>query len=109
MEISTEKKKGPGRPSDPNAIKYRSIGLRPKDWEYFKQWQSPNDEETNFTHALENLIAFAREFAPGGPMVEKPRDSQGRFLPGNGTSKMAICRRKRRERRALVSQESDMP
>lgn len=101
LDAEVPKKRGP-KPN-PDKLQFRSVGLRPADWEYFKQWQSPNDEETNFTHALESLIAFVKDFAPGGPMVEKQRDEKGRFLPENGTSKMAICRRKRRERRERES------
>jgi hypothetical protein len=92
------KNKG-GRPPNPNKRTFMHIGLRPADMEYLKKWQSESGEETNFNDAIERIVEFLRIFAPGGPMVEKPRDDKGRFLPENGTSKMAICRRKRRERR----------
>jgi hypothetical protein len=95
-----------GRPPDPNKLRFRTLGLRPDKWDYLKKWQSENDDETNFTPALERLIEWLQDFAPGGPMVEKPRDDKGRFLPENGTSKMAICRRKRRERREREEAEA---
>lgn len=100
QEIHAEERRRVGRPELANKLIHKKFGLYEDEWEYLRQWQSESGTEgENFGNAVRRLIEFARDFAPGGPMVEKPRDAQGRFLPENGTSKMAICRRKRREKR----------
>lgn len=102
-----EAKRGKGRPADPNKRVFIHMGLRPHVREYLKLWQSETGDETNFNEALERLIEDVMKFFPGGPMVEKPRDAKGRYLPGAepGTSKMAVHRRRRREERERRERE----
>jgi hypothetical protein len=76
-----------GRPTDPNALKFQSIGLRPDKREYLRLWRlnpdqpapEPGSEADNPTQQLELLIERAMEFWPGGPGDHWPRDERGRF------------------------------
>ncbi len=70
-----------GRPRDPNAAIFRTVGLRPADWDYLMQWRSETDPE-NPTKALENFLEELRRMAPApGYSSSRRRDALGRWLP----------------------------
>ena len=80
-ENSTQGKKRRGRPTDPNALKFRSVGLNAAGWAYVMQWASENDPE-NPTAALTNCLDELRRMAVGpGFSSSRPRDEKGRWLP----------------------------
>lgn len=86
-----------GRVPSPDAKQKKTICLRPNDWQYLAQWQTEEEKETgNFSPALERVMSFAKMFAPKGPNVGKERNAKGQFVGGNGSSKTANQRRKKR-------------
>jgi hypothetical protein len=101
-----EAKRGRGRPEVANKLIHRKLGLHEDEWEYLRKWQSENGTEgDNFGPALIRFIEDARRFFPGGPMVEKPRGEKGWWLPGNGTSRNALTRERRRKAREEAQKE----
>jgi hypothetical protein len=76
-----------GRKADPDALRFQSIGLRPKQREYLRRWRSnpdlppiePGSADDNPTEQLQWLLERAMQFWPLGPGDHWPRDKKGRF------------------------------
>ena len=74
-----------GRPADPDALRFQSVGLRPADREYLRLWRlnpdnAPGTEADNLTVQLRLLIETARKFWPeGSAFHNQRRDERGRY------------------------------
>ncbi len=84
--MSTNKR---GRKTDPDKLRFQSIGLRPGQREYLRLWRlnpdqpppEPGTEDDNPTHQLQILLERSMQFWPEGPGDHWPRDERGRFTP----------------------------
>lgn len=63
-----------GRPTDPNKLHFRSIGLPCALWEYLEQWEGANS-----TQRMQAALEMLRRFAPDGEEIRRLRDEKGRF------------------------------
>lgn len=77
-----------GRPADPNALKFESIGLRPKQRAWLRKFRpnldapipEPGSPDDNPTQQLQLLLDCAMKFFPDGNAFHTwPRDERGRF------------------------------
>lgn len=62
-QVSQPKGKG-GRPPDPNALDFYTVGVRPAQLRWLKLWRPG---ETNMTTLLGDVIERAMRFWPAGP------------------------------------------
>lgn len=63
-----------GRPSDPLALRFKTVGLRPDQWEWLALWLP----DGNPSEQMRELFERAQSFWPSGP-VGRPRGKGGRF------------------------------
>ena len=56
-------KRGRGRPKDPNALQFHTLGLTQAQWEWLALWFP----EGNRTAQLQELLERSRKFWPAGP------------------------------------------
>lgn len=62
---STTAKLTRGRPRDPNALVFHTVGLTREQWEWLTLWMP----EGNRTDQVKELFDRARKFWPKGPAV----------------------------------------
>lgn len=78
-----------GRPSDPNKLRFVSVGFTPKQREWLRLWRQnpdltppdPGTADDNPTQQLQLLLEVAMAFWPEGSAfhLSRQRDERGRF------------------------------